>query len=66
MHNTLDSITLHHTNFIAMLYNGVLVVWASLALSITAINTQLVGTWSTKSAKVLTGPVRHTPAISMP
>jgi hypothetical protein len=36
---------------------SILAVVACLISAVTAINPQLVGTWSTKSAKVLTGPV---------
>jgi hypothetical protein len=37
---------------------SLLVASACLIISTSAINADLVGTWSTKSAKVLTGPVR--------
>ncbi|KUJ10341.1 uncharacterized protein LY89DRAFT_689620 [Mollisia scopiformis] len=40
---------------------SLLIAGACLASSATAINTQLVGTWSTKSAKVLTGPGFYNP-----
>lgn len=46
------------TTMASLSLQSLLVASAYLFTSSSAINANLVGTWSTKSAKVLTGPVR--------